>query len=139
MSVNVIVCRVGAEPVIETIVSDASRSYLLAMQELVGGFVQCIGLDGGFDVWCNEDAYGLPLNRCIPTVGRSLPPHAFVIDTADGCAAAPGAPAEWRIHGDFFIARSTSDGELAGVTDDDLAKFKALFSINEMFQAEANR
>lgn len=129
-TVSVIVCRLGAGPVVETLTADAEGSYLEALQRIVGGFVQCITLDDGLDLWCNEDGVGqgLELNRCIPTVGRRIPGgFEFVIDATDGKGAKAGEPAEWRIHGDFFIARSTPDGELASVTDEDLTRYRKLF------------
>jgi hypothetical protein len=39
--------------------------------------------------------------------------------------ARPGERGDWRIYGDFFLARSTPDGEIASVTDDDIAKYQA--------------
>jgi hypothetical protein len=131
MSVNVIVCRLGHAPVVEELTADAEGSYLEALQRIVDGFVQCITLDDGLDLWCNEDGVGqgLELNRCIPTVGRGVPAgFGFVIDLTDGGAPRPGEAAEWRIHGDFLIARSTRDGELASVTDEDLARYVELFT-----------
>jgi hypothetical protein len=131
MTVNVLVCRFFAAPVIETLTSDANGSYLEAMTRIVDGYVQCITLDDGVDLWCNEDGIGqgLPLNRCIPTVGRAHPDgFGFVIDTTGGQAANAGEAAEWRIHGDFFLARSTPEGELASVTDDDVARYRQLFA-----------
>lgn len=124
--IRVIVCRVGRLPCVER------GGTLDGMQAIVGGYVEVIALADGVDVWCNEDAMGLglPLNRIFLTEGKPTPPgfeDAFVIDMTDGGRPSPGEPAEWRIHGDFFMARHDKDGNTISVTDKDAADYLRLF------------
>jgi hypothetical protein len=100
--VAVLVCRVGELPVVEAMTNDLS-----AMQALVGGYVETVALDDGVDVWCNDMAIGdgLPCNRWIP----SQPPQ--------------------EIYGDFFVCRSTDDGEVASLTAADIVKYTAILAI----------
>lgn len=141
--IRVIVLRVDKEtgiaqpPVVETLAVDPDGDgHLAAMQKIVGGLVECVGgFDGrGTDLWCNEEGLllDLPFNRVIPAPATPEPPSGvfdFVIygDSEDGRLARPGEPGEWRIRGDFFISRVTPDGELASVTDDDVAHYLDLF------------
>lgn len=134
--IRVIVCRVGRLPVLEVLVPDRS-GHLSAMQAIVGGCVSVVTLDDGLDCWFNDDGGDLPLNRCFPTTGRSIPPgfeDAFVIDMTDGGRPDPGEPAEWRICGDFFLARS-NDGETTSVTDEDFARYLKRFDDEDVAAA----
>jgi hypothetical protein len=132
--VRVIWCRVGLRPVVETIKSDGRGSFLDEMQRLVGGYVECVGdfVRDGIDLYCNEDGMGLalPLNRVIAAPPRGKPggifADAFIIKTSDELCD-PDEPGEWRILGDFFLVRCDDEGELASVTDADIAKWSALF------------
>jgi hypothetical protein len=131
-TVRVLVCRVGQAPVVEELTAGEEGHHLDAMQAIVGGLVTVISLEQGIDLWCNDEGIlrGFPLNRVIPTVAPKLPPgfeNAFLIMRGDDLAH-PGEPGEWRIYGDFFLARSTPDGEIASVTDDDIAKYQARWS-----------
>jgi len=90
---KVIVCRVGSPPFVEEI-----PSGLKAMQTIVGGYIECVNLEGspfehGVDLWCNEEflLHDFKPNR---KVGPSL-----------------------IIHGDFFIAAHDGEGETLGLTD----------------------
>ena len=128
-TVRVLVCRVGAAPVVEELAATNEGHYLDAMQGIVGGLVTAVSLEGGVDLWCNDEGIvrGLPLNRVIPTVAPKIPPgfeDAAIIMLGDDLAR-PGEPGEWRIYGDFFLARSTPDGEIAPVTDGDIARYQA--------------
>lgn len=117
MTVNVIVCRVGRLPVMETLAADPNRdrSYLTSMQKIVGGLVDCVTLMDGLDIWCNDEAhlFGLPLNRAIP--------YPF---------------GKCRIYGDFLIARSTKDGELASVTPEDFQRYLEVFDTEDIEAAK---
>jgi hypothetical protein len=127
-AVRVLVCRIGIPPAVEMLATDARGSHLKAMQAIVGGFVQVIQLGDGVELWCNENRTGLSLNRVIPARVRALPPgfeDAVIIRLGDELAR-PGETGEWRIYGDFFLARSTADGEIIGVTDADIARYRSL-------------
>lgn len=117
MSVNVIVCRVGRLPVLETLADDPARdrSYLSSMQKIVGGMVECVSLVDGLDVWCNEEAhlFGMPLNRSIP--------YPF---------------GKCSFYGDFFIARTTGDGELASVEPEDFQRYLEMFDTEDIEAAK---
>jgi hypothetical protein len=126
-SVRVLVCRVGAAPVVEVLASNEQGQHIDAMQALVGGFVTVISLEDGVELWCNDDAIllGLPLNRVISAIAPPIPSgfeNAVIIRLGNDLAL-PGEPGEWRIYGDFFLARSTTDGQLADVTDADVAQY----------------
>ena len=127
-AVRVLVCRVGCSPAIEMLTTDARGSHLKAMQAIVGGFVQVIQLSDGVELWCNEERTGLSPNRVIPARARPFPPgfEDAVIIHLDNDLARPGETGEWRIYGDFFLARSTTDGEMVGVTDADIAHYLPL-------------
>jgi len=125
--VRVLVCRVGAAPVVEALVQDEPGSHLAAMQAIVGGLVTVIGLEDGLDLWCNDERASLPLNRVIPARAPAIPAgfeDAEIIVLADDLAR-PGELGEWRIHGDFFLARVTDEGEVAGVSDEAIARYQA--------------
>jgi len=131
-AIRVLVCRVGAAPVVEELTASNDGDYLAAMQRVVGGLVTSIPLGDGVDLWCNEEGLlrGLPLNRVIPTIAPALPPgfeDAFVIWLGDDLAR-PGEPGEWRIYGDFFLARSTPSGGLKSVSDADIASYQKRWS-----------
>ena len=136
--VQVIVCRVGRLPTFETLTADERGGHLTAMQAIVGGYVGCVTLDDGLDCWFNDGNDELPLNRCFPTTGRGIPAgfeDAIVIDCTDGGAPEQGAPAEWRICGDLFLARSV-DGEIVSATAEDLARYLARFEADDIADAK---
>ena len=80
---KVVVCRVGAEPVVEEI-----EPGLKAMQAVVGGYIERVQLDASIDLWCNEEGriIGLLPNRLAHANYGPQP-----------------------IHGDFFIAKYDGD------------------------------
>lgn len=85
-----------------------------AMQELVGGFIECIYWhDGPFVIICNEEGklQGLRLNRALMTEDRQI---------ADVIA------------GTFFIAGFEGD-EFTGLSDEDAERFRAIYEKPEMF------
>jgi hypothetical protein len=127
--IRVLVCRLEARPTVEFLCADERGSHLASMQQIVGGLVQPVSLEGGLDLWCNEEGAHLPLHRVIPAVAPPLPAgyeDCEIIMLGDDLAL-PGQPGEWRIRGDFFLARCTSDGELADVTDADIAHYSHLW------------
>lgn len=94
--IQVIVCRVGAEPCVERI-----PSGLEAMQQLVGGFIECVRITGnpfthGIDLWCDEEF-----------LLKDYEPNRLV------------GP-ELLIHGTFFIAAHNGEGETIGLADDEV-------------------
>lgn len=111
-AVNILVLRVGQPPVVENLPADVEGDgHLKAMQAIVGGFIECIrDFDGrGADLWCNEEGliHELPINRVIPA----------------------GPHSQWHIHGDFFIARATDEGDLADLTPEDIAHYNDYFNV----------
>jgi hypothetical protein len=107
--------------------------------DAVGGTVTCVRLDDGVDLWCNDDALflGLALNRRIPAVAPELPPgfeDAEVLWLGEGLAR-PGEPGEWRIHGDFLLARSDARGNLADLTDADVERWTLWLEVDSAVRA----
>lgn len=100
----VLVCRVGQFPVVERIDSD-----LKAMQEIVGGHVECVRLSGtpfthGVDLWCDEEF-----------LFKDYAPNRMVgIDLV--------------IHGDFFIAAHDGQGATIGLTPDEQRRWLDIVS-----------
>lgn len=135
--VKVIVVRVGHAPVVEVIAQSERRGgHLEGMQAIVCGMVEVVYLADpacpGLELWCNEDGIGLelPLNRVFGATPRRIPAgfeDAFVIDCTDGRGAKPGEPGVWEIIGDFFLARTDEEGDLAPTNDADLAWALATF------------
>lgn len=92
---RVIVIRPLSAPVVEEI-----SPGLEPMQKLVEGYVTCVGLAEGIDLWCNDEGAinGMRPNRLVPEAGQPI------------C-------------GTMFIARSTPDGDTVGLTDADVAEW----------------
>lgn len=135
-----LVCRVGRRPVVEAIETRGPRGGITAMQAIVGGFIECVTLDDGVDVWCNEDALslGLPLNRIVPAAPRPAPtlfgePVDIIYEDDD--LARPGEPGEWRFHGDFFMARTDRAGELADIDDASVERYTKMFDAEDTVAA----
>lgn len=111
---RVIVCRVGRLPTLQDLPSDPRGGHLSAMQDIVGGLVDCVGLTDGLDLWCNDEGIilDLPLNRSL---------H-YPLGRVD-------------IYGDFMISRVTDDGDVASVTDSDFAYYRDLFDSEDVAAA----
>lgn len=95
---TVIVCRVGQPAVVEQIAPG-----LKPMQDIVGGYIECVRLEGtpfehGIDLWCDEE-FLLKDYKPNRIIGPSL-----------------------TIHGDFFIAAHDDEGETLGLTDAEVAR-----------------
>lgn len=136
-AVRVIVCRVGLPPTVQQLAADEHGDHLPAMQAIVGGHIELLALEGGLDLWCNEDALGLqlPLNVIIPALAPEVPAGVELLTLGDELAR-PGELGAWRIHGDFFVARSRGD-DVADVTDEDIAAWTAAWLRSQRPQGAA--
>lgn len=123
--VRVIVCRVLAAPVVETI-----EPGLEAMQRIVGGYIERVGLAESIDLWCNEEGrlIDLPISVILPGRAPVIPEGWEIID-APPDAPAPGQWGEYRIHGDCFVARATPGGETTSLTDDDIDRWLTVLGL----------
>lgn len=92
IEIRVLVFPVGEEPYDKLLTEDKT---LDGLQELVGGYIECIRLKPGVDLWINDE-------------GRinGMPPNRWVSGTA--------------IHGVMVLARSTDEGSTVSVTDEDV-------------------
>jgi hypothetical protein len=120
-TVRVLVCRVGHEPRLEDAATD-----LASLQALVGGYLECVGLGDGVDLWCNESGRidGLPFNREVPGRSPWVPEEDWdLIIRVDDDLAPPGAMGVHLVHGDFFLATASEDGELASLGDVEAAHY----------------
>lgn len=148
-TVRIIVCRVGRLPVAEVIAADERGSFLSEMQRIVGGYVDRVALDDGLDCWFHDEGLllGLPLNRIIPCAPRPPSPLLEALGGTDVVIyhggppesfAKPGEPGEWRIYGDMFLSRIDDDeeGDLASVTDDDVARYVAMWDREDVAAAK---
>lgn len=119
-TINIIVCRVGRLPTLEQITND-DNDRLSAMQKIVGGRVDCIGMADGLDAWVNDEwrVLDLPLNRIV-AVDAPLAGSGYAVD----------------IGGDFLIARVTPNGDTAGVTDDDFQAFLKMWDAEDVEAAQ---
>jgi hypothetical protein len=121
--IRVVVCGVAKMPRVEMIMPG-----LEPLQEIIGGYVECLALNEGIDLWCDEEGLlkGLPLNREIRQRApqpSALFKDAFVIDARMDKSqpmAKPGQMGVHRIHGTFLFARTDEDGSLVGLSDEDL-------------------
>jgi hypothetical protein len=139
---RVLVCRVGCKPEVTDLEGDRTRGHYDGLRKVVGGMLTCVGLDDGVDVWCHDEGIllGLPLNRRIPTIAPEVPEGFEIIPLGDiEEMAEPGQPGEWRIHGDFVMARCSKSGNMTAVTEDDIAKYMKEFEeedpVTEMVMA----
>jgi len=103
---KVLVFAPGEKPVVQEI-----DKGLEAMQAVVGGYIECVGLAPGIDLYCNEEGklIGLPLNL------RKKNPMAI----------AGGLPGD-IIAGTFFVTRTNDEGESESLTDADIKKYTKL-------------
>ena len=135
-TIRVLVCDVGAPPRVAELSADEGGQYR-QMRDIVGGYIERVVLDDGVVLWCNEEGrlLDLPLNRVIPAAPRPAPDPEVWGDAAiiyaedpDEPLARPGEPGEWRIHGNFFLARDGEECDLASLTDADVARYTAMFA-----------
>lgn len=135
--VTVMVCAVNRNargkvervaPYVRRIARNAEGSCYEALSCIVGGGIECIQLDNGIDLWCNEEhaILDLPLNRVIEAYAPTIP-EGFDLIIMDARAAAPGKLGEWRLHGDFVLSRSDENGRTTSLTDADIERLRALF------------
>lgn len=113
---RVIVCRVGRLPVMEELERDPRGGHLSAMQKIVGGLIDCVSIEEGVDLWCNDEfaVLGLPFNRAID----------FALSRVEIC-------------GDFLIARVDEEGDVVSATEDDFARYLELFDEEDVVAAQA--
>ena len=98
---KIVVCRVGAAPVVEEI-----DHGLKPMQAIVGGYIELVRLAGeydgdGIDLYCDEEF-----------LCKDYLPNRLVANTTP-------------IHGDFFIVGHDAEGETVGLTDAQCAEWMA--------------
>lgn len=81
---------------------------LEAMQEIVGGYIECIHYEG-FDLFCNEEGklQGLPLTF----------PLYYEGELYDAIA------------GNFFLSRADEDGEQVSLTDEECQRAIEIFTM----------
>ncbi len=123
--IRVLVCRNQQEPVVEEI-QDGPGS----MQRMVGGFVECLEIEPGVDLWSNEEAVmlGLPFNRRFAARAPQVAPGFFVIKL-DEDLADPGQMGYHTIRGDFFLAGHDGEGGTVSLAEEQLKKFTRIFGL----------
>lgn len=125
--VRALLVPVGGAPREAVLPADPDGGHLEALQAAVGGTVDCVRLPDGFDLWCNDDAewLGLPLNRRVPGVAPEVPPGFEDLEplVLVERLCRPGEAGEWRIHGDFVLARHDGRGGMADLTDRDVERW----------------
>lgn len=130
--IRVLVCRVNAAPVVEQLTANKYGKYLPSMQSLVDGELAGVVLENGLELWFNAVARHqlLPVNRVIPAVVAAQPTRygKAYVGWFDDDIFFRGEPGQWHIRGDFFLARTDAAGELADVTDADIAKYQAMWT-----------
>jgi hypothetical protein len=123
--IRIMICHVGQSPIVQCV----NGPFGLAKRILDGAYIQALPLEDGVTVYCDEDALGkdLPLNREIPARMPEIPDGSQVI-YMDENSPAPGEMGVHRIHGAFVLVRhGDGDHDYADLTDDDIAKYTALF------------
>lgn len=95
VTIRVLLVKVGQDPVVVETSND-----LESLQALVGGLLECVPMQQGYDLWVNEEArlMGLPKNR-------------IVVDIVNG------RPVGYGIHGDFFFACRDGDGDIVSMPE----------------------
>lgn len=88
--IRIVAIRIGEDPNIEEM-----ESGLQPMKDLVGGWIERVGLTDEIDLWCNEEGlYTCQPNRMVRApFGRRV-----------------------QINGDMFIAKHDAEGETIGLT-----------------------
>jgi len=94
--------RIGYAPMTITIPHTTE-----ALQTLVGGYIECVQLNGEFDLWCNEE-------------GRLLELHANI-----------RLPGTGVICGDVFVARHDGEGETLSLTEQEAKDVSKFLSLSE--------
>ena len=93
---------------------DGKGCYLEAMQAVVGGYVECVTLVDGVNLWCNEEAIlfnpPLPVNRTF---------------------RAPGEMEGLSIRGDFFMTRNDHIDAI-DIDDASIEKYSRLFDSEDV-------
>jgi hypothetical protein len=97
---KIVVKKVDEEPM----VVEKDEVTLSDMQEMVGGFIECIHVGGKIDMWIND--MGKLLDMPINIV---LHDESDILDT---------------IHGDIFFAGGDASGDLIGLTDGEITWIK---------------
>lgn len=125
-TIRVLVCRTDQEPVVKEV-----PDTLDAMQAIVGGYIECVPLGEGVNLWCNEEGMitGLPPNRAFAAQATEIPEGVDVVITLGPELAKPGEMGTHVIHGDFFIAGQDSAGESTSLTDDEIARYSKKFKL----------
>jgi hypothetical protein len=100
--IRVLVCRVGEQPRVEEI-----EPTLRGMRSIVDGYLQCVPLEDGVDLWCDEE--GGPLCKNLP-FSRDVAPSS--------------ARGYHHLHGPFFLTRHDDEGEATSLTDEDIAVWR---------------
>jgi hypothetical protein len=95
MNIKVIKIPVGSDPMVVQI-----PNTLEAMSDLVGGYIETVGLGDGLDLCLNEEGKLL-----------GLPPNVALFGGQDVVA------------GDCFLLRHDEEGESISVTPEDINKF----------------
>ena len=112
---QVILCRVGERPHVTRLALDEAGSCRTALQEILDGPVACFTLYGSIQLWCNRAGLvaGLMLTHHILEMFPAEPGlHAITILVED--------LHRWMTKGDFLLARSDENGELADLTESDI-------------------
>jgi hypothetical protein len=91
-TLRVVFCDIMSSPVVKDF--EIGSGSLAALQEAVGGLVDCIAWQPGVDVWVNDEGRinGMPANRHVPDYGD--------------------------IHGPFVVAGSNDEGETVSLTEE---------------------
>jgi hypothetical protein len=130
--IRVLVCRVGKQPVVETVVN-----ALKTWQSLVkgpnesSGTIDIVYLYAGVEMIVNDNGrYECVFNRKVPGRAPSIPPDAtFVIRPPN--AAPPGALGYHEVYGDFVLSRTDEDGYQASLTDKDIEMWMRVLRLDE--------
>lgn len=123
--INVLRVNVGQRPTVEEI-----DNRLDDMQAIVSGYIECLPLPGGIDLWLNEEGalIPLPVNFLVPAVAPMPPPDCSFIVYASPGLARPGERGVHIIHGDVFFARHDDEGETISLTDADIKMLMQTFA-----------
>jgi hypothetical protein len=117
VSIRILACRVGRPSAVEELAND-----LGPMQAFVGGLIEAVGLGNGLTIVCNDDGAG-PFNRAVPARAAFINPNDWDWVHRPPGLAEPGTMGVYRVHGDFFVARTDDEGEFVSLTDADLSRF----------------